>query len=68
MNLFEEKVAFAGYVRIYNREKRTLIASTENNKCIMVSREISDIFKQAEKENLTFGELFDSVEDEASQI
>ncbi|MBR5513155.1 MAG: radical SAM protein [Ruminococcus sp.] len=67
MNLFEEKVAFAGYVRIYNREKRTLIASTENNKCIMVSREISDIFKQAEKENLTFGELFDSVEDEASR-
>lgn len=67
MNLANEKVVFAEYVRIYDREKATLIASTENNKCIMVSREISDIFKEAEKENLTFAELFDCIEDEASK-
>lgn len=59
----ESNVAFSKYTKIFSKNKKSLIANTRTGNCLFLSDEIVDIYKRAENEKLTFGELFSCVED-----
>ena len=63
----EAKVQFSSKVKIFSKNKKSLVANIRTGDCIFLSDEIVDIFKRAEMEKLSFGELYECVEDSKSR-
>ena len=63
----EAKVQFSSKVKIFSKNKKSLVANISAGDCLFLSDEIVDIFKRAEMEKLSFGELYECVEDSKSR-
>lgn len=67
MSISNLKVRFSDFAKIYEKKNKCLIANIDNGKCIMISTEVMNIYKQAENKGLSFSELISCIGDEKSK-
>lgn len=63
----DAKVAFSNHTKIFSKNSKSLVANIRTGNCLFLSDEIVEIYRHAEDERLSFGELFSCVEDAKSK-
>ena len=63
----DAKVAFSNHTKIFSKNSKSLVANIRTGNCLFLSDEIVGIYRHAEDERLSFGELFSCVEDAKSK-